>query len=122
MTAQKENNTLADFISQLNSRPEAVSFEQTMQVINDNYHYVPATFSNGELINEAGTNQGSCKIFYFAKLNNLTEQQALACYGQYYRDYVLNNPQGNDHGNIRNFMQSGWRKLEFNSVALTPLV
>lgn len=122
MTAQKENNTLADFISQLNSRPEAVSFEQTMQVISDNYHYVPATFSNGELINEAGTNQGSCKIFYFAKLNNLTEQQALACYGQYYRDDVLNNPQGNDHGNIRNFMQSGWRKLEFNSVALTPLV
>ncbi|TMM47045.1 HopJ type III effector protein [Colwellia ponticola] len=120
MTAQKTTSHLTDFISQLSSAPEKVSFEQTMQVISEHYRYVPATFSNGDLVNEAGTNEGSCKIFYFAKLNHLTEQQTLVCYGQYFRD-VLNNPTGTDHGNIRNFMVSGWSKLDFNSVALTAL-
>lgn len=122
MNAPTSNSTLADFISQLASNPEEISFEQVMQVISENYSYVPATFSNGDALNEAGTNEGSCKIFYFAKLNKLTEQQTLACYGRFYRDDVVNNPQGNDHGNIRNFMKSGWSKLEFNSIALTPLV
>jgi hypothetical protein len=122
MSTQDVNITLADFINQLDSNTEQVSFEQVMQVINENYNYLPATFSNGDLLNEAGTNEGSCKIFYFAKLNGLTEQQTLACFGRFYREDVVNNPQGNDHGNIRNFMQNGWSKIEFNSVVLTPLV
>ena len=121
MSTQEVNLTLADFISQLDSNAEKVSFEQVMQVISENYSYKPATFSNGDLLNEAGTNEGSCKIFYFAKLKKLTAQQTLACFGRFYRDDVVNNPQGNDHGNIRNFMQTGWDKVEFNSVALTPL-
>jgi len=121
MSTQTINITLVDFISQLNSNAEQVSFEQVMQVISENYNYLPATFSNGDLLNEAGTNEGSCKIFYFAMLNKLTEQQTLACFGRFYREDVVNNPQGNDHGNIRNFMQNGWSKVEFNSVALTPL-
>lgn len=121
MSTQNVNVTLADFINQLDSNAEQVSFEQVMQVIGENYNYLPATFSNGDLLNEAGTNEGSCKIFYFAKLNGLTEQQTLTCFGRFYREDVINNPQGNDHGNIRNFMQSGWSKVEFNSVALTPL-
>ncbi len=121
MSTQAINGALADFISQLNVNAEQVSFEQVMQVISENYHYSPATFRNGDLLNEAGTNEGSCKIFYFAKLNKLTEQQTLACFGRFYREDVINNPEGTDHGNIRNFMLHGWSKVEFNSVALTPL-
>lgn len=121
MSTQEVNMTVADFINQLDLNAEQVSFEQVMQIISENYRYLPATFNNGDLLNEAGTNEGSCKIFYFAKLNKLTKQQTLACFGRFYREDVVNNPQGNDHGNIRNFMQSGWSKLEFNSVALTPL-
>jgi hypothetical protein len=121
MSSQVINNNVADFISQLTSNAEQVSFERVMQVISENYNYLPATFSNGDLVNEAGTNEGSCKIFYFAKLNKLTEQQTLACFGRFYREDVINNPEGNDHGNIRNFMLHGWSKVEFNSVALTPL-
>ena len=119
MSSQSISTTLADFISQLDTNAEDVSFEQVMQVISENYNYLPATFTNGDLVNEAGTNEGSCKIFYFAQLNKLTEQQTLNCFGRFYRDDVVNNPQGNDHGNIRNFIKSGWQAIQFQSAALT---
>jgi len=122
MSIEEVSITLADFISQLDSNAESINFEQVMQVISENYNYQPVTFTNGELVNEAGTNEGSCKIFYFAKLNGLTEQQTLACFGRFYRDDVVKNPQGNDHGNIRNFIQTGWNNIKFNSVALSPKV
>ena len=113
--------TLSHLLSQLSLNSAEVSFEQVMQVVNDNYSYTPATFSNGDLLNDAGTNEGSCKIFYFAKLNKLTEQQTLACFGRYYHKDVLQNPQGSDHGNIRNFIKTAWQGIEFQSVALTAL-
>jgi DNA gyrase/topoisomerase IV subunit B len=121
MSIQVVSITLADFISQLDSKAEEVSFEQVMQVVSDNYNYIATSFTNGDLLNEAGTNEGSCKIFYFAQLNKLTEQQTLNCFGRFYRDDVMKNPQGNDHGNIRNFIQSGWQGIQFKSAALTSI-
>ncbi|PKI16529.1 HopJ type III effector protein [Colwellia sp. 12G3] len=121
MSTEEVSITLANFITKLDTSADEISFEQVMQVISENYSYVPATFANGDLLNEAGTNEGSCKIFYFAQLNKLTEQQTLACFGRFYRDDVINNPQGNDHGNIRNFIQSGWQAIKFKSIALTSL-
>lgn len=121
MSIQVVSITLADFISQLDSKAEEVSFEQVMQVVSENYSYIATSFTNGNLLNEAGTNEGSCKIFYFAQLNKLTEQQTLNCFGRFYRDDVVNNPQGNDHGNIRNFIQSGWQGIQFKSAALTSI-
>ncbi|ALO36588.1 type III effector [Colwellia sp. MT41] len=114
--------TLAHLLSQLSLNSDEVTFEQVMQVIAENYSYTPVGFSNGDLLNETGTNEGSCKIFYFARLNELTEQQTLACFGRYYHEDVLQNPQGNDHSNIRNFIKSGWSKVNFNSAALTAVV
>lgn len=119
-----ENNEihkLADLLTKIKQQEKSVTFEQVMQVIKDNYHYQPALFTNGELVNEAGTNEGSCKIFYFAQLNRLNSHQTLACFGRYYREDVLANPSGNDHGNIRNFIKMGWQGIEFKSVALLPL-
>jgi len=113
--------TLAELLDQIKQQEKSIEFEQVMQIIKDNYHYQPVTFTNGELINEAGTNEGSCKIFYFAQLNKLNQQQTLACFGRYYREDVLANPAGNDHGNIRNFIKTGWQGVEFKSVALQPL-
>jgi len=110
--------TLADLLSQIKQQEKSIEFEQVMQVIKENYHYQPAFFTNGELTNEAGTNEGSCKIFYFALLNELNQRQTLACFGHYYREDVLANPTGNDHGNIRNFIKTGWQSIEFKSVAL----
>ena len=118
MSVNNNSDNTNDLLSEIKQQATTINFEQVMQVIADNYHYQPADFTNGELVNQAGTNEGSCKIFYFAQLNNLTEQQTLACFGRYYREDVLANPSGNDHGNIRNFMKTGWQGVEFASVAL----
>ena len=113
--------TVENLLKLIKQQARSITFEQVMQVISDNYQYQPALFKNGELINEAGTNEGSCKIFYFAQLHQLNQQQTLSCFGRYYREDVLENPAGNDHGNIRNFIKSGWQGIEFNAEVLTPL-
>ncbi|MFT6900929.1 MAG: hypothetical protein ACJAXS_001110 [Colwellia sp.] len=107
------------FIEKLNTKPEQIEFSEVMAVISANYHYQPSTFSNGELTNEAGSNEGSCKIFTFAKLHDLSEELTLACFGQYYREDVLLNPEGIDHGNIRNFIKQGWQGIHFEGIALS---
>ncbi|KPV98027.1 HopJ type III effector protein [Pseudoalteromonas sp. P1-9] len=111
--------TLETLLEQLKTSPESVTFQQVMTVIENHYSYTPQTFTNGELINNAGENAGSCKIFSFAKLNNLNEEQTLNCFGDYYRVDVLQHPNGDDHQNIRNFIKTGWAGVNFNSLALT---
>ena len=111
---------LAAFLHRLHSQPDSIAFTDTMAVIDATYDFTPTAFSNGATHNEAGQNNGSCKLFSFAKLQGLTQQQTLACFGDYYRKDVLGNPAGTDHANIRNFMQSGWTGIEFSGTALTP--
>ncbi len=110
--------TISDLLSQLIQQPNTVEFTDTMAVIDENYNFSPTAFTNGETINSADQNNGSCKIFSFGLLNNLSEQQTLACFGTYYRDDVLGNPDGDDHQNIRQFMLSGWTKVQFDGEAL----
>ncbi|ANW25961.1 HopJ type III effector protein [Vibrio coralliilyticus] len=109
---------LSVFIEQLNQSPATVQFEQSMAVIDANYEFTPTAFINGETKNEANQNNGSCKIFAFAQLNQLTEQDTLACFGRFYREDVLQNPDGDDHANIRNFIKFGWQGIQFESDAL----
>ena len=102
---------------------ESIEFADVIAAIEANYSYTPTEFKNGlgnsTVINRAGTNEGSCKIFAFAQLHNLDEQQTLACFGDYYRKDVLQHPEGQDHQNIRNFMLNGWDGIEFTGKALT---
>ena len=116
--------SLASFLEKIKNNA-AVSFDETMAVINENYHYQPTEFSNGLgeqcLINKAGTNEGSCRIFAFAQIHQLDQQQTLNLFGDYYRVDVLANPTGTGHQNIRNFMQYGWEGIHFNGEALTSL-
>ena len=121
MTTGINTISLTTFIQRLTANPVSVEFKEVIDLINRQYCYAPASFMNGDLNNEAGTNEGSCKIFYFAQLHKLTEQQTLNCFGHYYRDDVLKNPDGNDHGNIRNFIKTGWQQVTFDAVALLPL-
>ena len=110
---------LAAFLEQLNTQPESITFADTMATIEATYEFTPTAFRNGDTENAANTNNGSCKIFAFGLLNELTEQQTLACFGDYYRKDVLENPQGDDHQNIRNFIKSGWSGIEFSGEALS---
>jgi hypothetical protein len=107
------------FLKTLETAPGSISFNDTIGVIDENYEFTPTAFRNGELQNEAGQNNGSCKIFSFARLHRLTPQQTLQCFGSYYRDDVLKHPQGCDHQNIRNFIKTGWDCIAFDSNAPT---
>lgn len=109
-------------LQKIRQRPEGISFDEVMAVIKEHYEYTPTRFSNGlgeaAVINEAGQNEGSCRIFAFAKLNGLNEAETLCCFGKFYRDDVLGNPTGSDHANIRNFMRHGWAGIVFDGVVL----
>ena len=115
--------TLEDLLIAIKQTPESVNFDDVMDVIQDNYHYRETEFKNGlsdtAVVNRAGTNEGSCKIFAFAQLNQLTVEQTLACFGSFYRDDVLQNLYGNDHQNIRNFIKDGWAGISFSGTALS---
>lgn len=104
-------------IAQLNTAPETLVFADVIATIDAHYQYTPQAFSNGELENAAGTNEGSCKVFSFAQLHGLNESQTLACFAEHYRS-VLATPEGSDHGNIRNFMRSGWSGVSFAAAVL----
>ncbi|EIA09253.1 HopJ type III effector protein [Flavobacterium frigoris] len=110
--------TLPSFLSKLKNTPEEITFPETIAVIEENYHFTPTTFQNGNQQNTAGENSGSCKLFAFAKLQNLSQEETLACFGEYYFEDVLKNPKGNDHQNIRNFMTTGWDGIQFKVEAL----
>ncbi len=110
---------LTEFLEKLNSAPTSIDFKETMTVVENEYTFTETAFKNGNTKNEAGQNSGSCKLFAFAQLNNLDKEATLACFGDYYRKDVLENPEGTDHGNIRNFMKYGWDGIEFKGTALT---
>ena len=106
-------------LNQIKTNPESVEFAEVMAVIEANYTHTPSAFSNGALENSAEQNQGSAKLLSFAKLQGLSEEETLACFGTYYRNDVLGNPEGSDHGNIRNFMVSGWAGVKLPEGVLT---
>ncbi|MCF6283279.1 MAG: HopJ type III effector protein [Candidatus Polarisedimenticolaceae bacterium] len=110
--------TLNSFIQELNDNPAMVEFSDTMALIDQLYSFTPTAFKNGNTLNEAGQNSGSCKLFAFAQLQGLSQEQTLVCFGAYYRDDVLKHPEATDHQNIRNFMVQSWLGIEFDGEVL----
>ena len=109
---------IISFLEKLKQTPEAITFADTITAIEENYSFTPTAFENGLQHNAAGENSGSCKLFAFAKLQNLSQEETLACFGAYYFDDVLKNPEGTDHQNIRNFIKTGWNGIKFEGEAL----
>ncbi len=107
-----------NLLEKIKTAPESVSFAEVISYIDENYSFTPTRFTNGKTVNEANQNNGSCKIFSFAKLLDLTQEQTLNLFGDYYKKDVLQNPEGTDHQNIRNFMVSGWGGIAFEGDAL----
>jgi hypothetical protein len=114
----------AQLIQRIQQSPDEVQFAEVMDTITRHYDYTPTRFENGppedRVINQAGQNEGSCKLFAFAQLHGLDQTQTLACFGDYYRRDVLAHPDGQDHANIRNFMRYGWHGIHFAGPALSP--
>lgn len=94
-----------------------VKFADVINFIETFYQYQPAAFTNGEAYNQATQNQGSAKVFAFAKLNELEEKDTLLLFAEHYQA-VLASPQATDHQNIRQFMANGWGGIRFESEAL----
>jgi len=113
------NMSIDAFITKINSTPESIQFTDTIALIEANYDFTPTAFQNGLLKNDAGQNSGSCKLFSFARIHQLSETQTLDCFGDYYRIDVLQHPDAQDHQNIRNFMQFGWSGITFEGDALS---
>lgn len=108
--------TEQELLAALHAGP--VDFATVMAHIDSRYIFTPCAFENGELCNAAGQNNGSCKVFAFAKRLGLPPQATLNAFGEFYTGDVLGNPDGSDHGNIRNFMVTRWAGLRFFGEAL----
>lgn len=116
--------TLETLLLLLRTNPDIVEFQDVMAIIADNFAYSPCRFTNGLgedlVVNAAGENEGSCKIFALGQLLGLSEDQTLACFGKFYREDVLQKPDGEDHANIRTFMRHGWAGIHFAGPVLVP--
>jgi len=110
--------TLELFIEKLKNTPENIVFADTINTIEAKYNFTPTAFKNGTLENPAGENSGSCKLFAFATLENLSKEETLACFGEHYKN-VLEDENGTGHQNIRNFIKTGFKGLSFEGTALT---
>lgn len=103
---------------QLEKSTEEIQFKEVIAFIDEHYHFAPTKFTNGNTVNEENQNNGSCKVFSFAKLNDLSKEETLKLFGEFYREDVLKNSEGTDHQNIRNFMEFGWDGISFEGNAL----
>jgi len=93
-------------------------FADVLAHIEEAYTHTPTKFSNGIHLNEAHENQGSAKVFAFAKIHNLSVEQTLSLFAEHYQN-VLDTPTAQNHQNIRQFIENGWEGIQFEGVALT---
>ena len=97
-----------------------VIFGEVIEVIDSHFNFSSVAFKNGNTYNQKDTNNGSCKIFSYAKLHQLSQQATLNAFGDFYTVDVLENPDSDDHANIRNFIKTGWEGIQFEGTALQP--
>lgn len=95
-------------------------FSDVISFIESHYIHTATAFSNGSVSNASTQNQGSAKVFSFAKINDLNEQDTLWLFAEHYQS-VLETPTQDDHQNIRQFMQNGWAGIAFEGEALTAI-
>ena len=113
--------TEQDLLHALKHQPESLTFADTLAVIDASYDFTPTAFTNGELGNAAGENNGSCKLFAFGLLHQLSAAQVLAGFGEHYSG-VLADPLGQGHQNIRHFIKHGWAGIDYQGQPLAPKV
>ena len=112
--------SIETYIASLKRGPSAIDFAQTLAVIDAHYCFAPTSFKNGGVVNAAGENSGSCKVFSFAQLHQLSQDMTLTMFAEHYQN-VLDNPALDNHANIRAFIVSGFDGLVFDDEALELL-
>ncbi|WP_163933928.1 HopJ type III effector protein [Paraferrimonas sp. SM1919] len=108
---------MAELIQRLQQN-QTLSFKQVIETIDHYYDYQQTDFQNGSILNRAGDNEGSCKVFAFASLHQLDKQATLNCFAEHYQQ-VLQNPEGECHQNIRQFINHGWQQISFKDAPLS---
>ena len=98
-------------------KSNSIIFNEVIEFIERKYSHQPTAFKNGETYNEATLNQGSAKVFAFAKMNELSAADTLYLFAEHYQA-VLAHPTATDHQNIRQFMIHGWDGIVFEGIAL----
>lgn len=93
-------------------------FNDVIAWIAQHYMVSPTAFKNGHQTNSSAQNQGSAQVLYCAYIHDLDRDHTLALFAEHYRA-VLNTPDGQDHQNIRQFMQYGWDGVHFEGKVLT---
>ena len=96
----------------------SAQFADVLAFIEARYTHTPTAFRNGAQANAATENQGSAKVFSFAKLEGLNQADTLSLFAEHYAS-VLATPEASDHQNIRQFMQHSWDGVKFSGEALT---
>ncbi|WP_319800101.1 HopJ type III effector protein [Flavobacterium sp. N2270] len=118
MTIKQTNKmTILELINKV-KKAEIINFSEVINTIDNAFEFTPTKFKNGDFVNEANTNNGSCKVFSFAKLHQLDATVTLFLFGEHYQK-VLQTPNEEDHQNIRNFMKFGWEGIHFEANALS---
>lgn len=111
-------NDIRTFLETLRQTPETIQFAEVIGLIDSHYNHTPTAFVNGTATNQASENQGSAKVFSFARLQDLNQTETLHCFAEHFRT-VSDNPTGNDHQNIRQFIADGWQGVQLPDTCLT---
>jgi hypothetical protein len=99
---------ITNFISKLNKHQNSIICRDG-SVIEITIVFHPQHLKMGTHHNLGENSWLDVKFFAFAELNNLSAAETLNCFGAYYHEEVLANPEGTNHQNIRNFMKTtGW--------------
>ena len=96
----------------------SAKFADVLAFIEARFQHTPTAFQNGTQLNAATENQGSAKVFSFAKIEGLNAEDTLSLFAEHYAS-VLATPEATDHQNIRQFIQNGWDGIKFEGDALT---
>jgi hypothetical protein len=93
-------------------------FADTLAFIAEGYSYHPQAFTNGNVENAAGQNEGSCKTLGLAMLEGFSDEETLLAFGEHYRS-VQATPEGSDHSNIRALISNGLAGVTIDGAPLT---
>ena len=82
--------TVAELVQKIKTQAENIQFSEIIETVDANYNFTPTAFKNGETMNEANQNNGSCKVFSFAKnQRNLLKPSQLKLISSYYKLFII---------------------------------